>query len=86
MLHRRCIARERMTAIRELREGASAGGRGGGREPDEGLERGLVQRCARGAVTCVLSVIGYRPDHRGVDVLVRARVSRSKKYAHWHVS
>ena len=26
------------------------------------------------------------PDQRGIVVLVRARVLRSKKYAHWHVN
>lgn len=70
-----------MTAIWSgAREGWSAGTDRG--EVGHGLS---VQRCARGCRD-VRFVRHRLPDYRGVDVLVRARVSRSKKYAHWHVS
>lgn len=93
-MHRRCIARERMTAIRS---GTRGGGRDGGGWPATGGEAGGGRGRGEGVGTRVGAALrkGCRdvrfvrhrlPDHRGVVVLVRARVLRSKKYAHWHVS
>lgn len=57
-------------------------GEGGGQE--EGGTR--VGAALRKGYRDVRFVRHRLPDHRGVVVLVRARVLRSKKYAHWHVS
>lgn len=82
-MHRRCIARERMTAIR-------SGARGGrDRVSWLAIVGGLGTRVGaslRKGYRDVRFVRHRLPDHRGVVVLVRARVLRSKKYAHWHVS
>lgn len=45
---------------RRTGRGRLAGHRRGSGGEGRGLGHGLVQRCARGAVMCVLSVIGYR--------------------------
>lgn len=81
-MHRRCIARERMTAIR-----SGARGERGGRAVGAGHRGGTwVGAALRKGYRDVRFVRHRLPDHRGVVVLVRARVLRSKKYAHWHVS
>jgi len=78
-------------ALHRVRKDDGYSERRGGRDERVGWPRGKGEGTRVGASLRK----GYRdvrfvrhrlPDHRGVVVLVRVRVLRSKKYAHWHVN
>jgi len=70
-----------MTAIRSEENGTQGEGR-----PPGGWVGTRVGAALRKGRRDVRFVRHRLPDQRGIVVLVRARVLRSKKYAHWHVN